>query len=65
MSITYGLGGGIVCGGDTGSPVTPVYKPPFHFTGTLYQVAIDVSGELIRDEKAEMRMVMAPKKGHQ
>jgi arylsulfatase A-like enzyme len=59
VPITYGLGGGIVCGADPGSPVTPAYKPPFHFTGTLYEVVIDVSGELIRDEEAEMRMVMA------
>ena len=59
VPITYGLGGGIVCGADTGSPVTTAYKPPFHYTGTLYQVMIDVSSELIRDEEAEMRMVMA------
>ena len=59
VPITYGLGGGIVCGADPGSPVTPAYKPPFHFTGTLYEVTIDVSGELIRDEEAEMRLVMA------
>ena len=55
VPITYGLGGGIVCGADPGSPVTPAYKPPFHFTGTLYEVTVDVSGELIRDEEAEMR----------
>jgi arylsulfatase len=59
VPITYGLGGGMVCGADTGSPVTPAYKPPFRFTGTLNQVTIDVSGELIRDDEAEMRMVMA------
>ena len=59
VPITYGLGGGIVCGADTGSPVTSAYKPPFHFTGTLYEVTIDVSGELIRDEETEMRLVMA------
>ena len=59
VPITYGLGGGIVCGADTGSPVTPAYKPPFHFTGKLYEVTIDVSGELIRDEEAEMRLVLA------
>jgi len=59
VPITYGLGGGIVCGADPGSPVTPAYKPPFHFTGTLYEVTVDVSGELIRDEEAEMRLVLA------
>jgi arylsulfatase A-like enzyme len=59
VPITYGLGGGIVCGADTGSPVTPAYNPPFRFTGTLFQATIDVSGELIRDEEADMRMLMA------
>jgi arylsulfatase len=59
VPITYGLGGGMVCGADTGSAVTPAYKPPFHFTGKISQVTIDVSGELIRDEEAEMRLVMA------
>ena len=48
VPITYGLGGGIVCGADPGSPVTAAYKSPFHFTGTLYDVTIDVSGDLIR-----------------
>ncbi|MGH7793260.1 MAG: arylsulfatase [Thermodesulfobacteriota bacterium] len=59
MPLSLGLGGGIVCGADTGSPVTSEYKPPFKFTGTLYSVTIDVSGEHIKDEEAEMRKVMA------
>ncbi len=59
MPLSLGLGGGTVCGADTGSPVTPDYKPPFKFTGTLYGVTVDVSGELIKDEAAEMRIVMA------
>ena len=59
MPITIGLAGGIVCGADTGSPVWDKYKPPFKFTGTLYGVTVDVSGELIKDTDAEMRMAMA------
>ena len=59
MPLSLGLGGGIVCGADTGSPVTSEYKPPFKFTGILYGVTIDVSGEHIKDEEAEMRKVMA------
>lgn len=59
VPITYGLGGGIVCGADTGSPVTAAYNPPFHFTGTLYDVTIDVSGELIHDDEAMLRAIMA------
>ena len=37
MPLSLGLGGGIVCGADTGSPVWDKYKPPFKFTGTLSQ----------------------------
>jgi len=59
VPITYGLGGGIACGADHGSPVTPAYRPPFHFTGTLYQVTIDVSGDLIQDDEAVMRLILA------
>jgi hypothetical protein len=59
MPIGLGLGGGIVCGADTGASVTPDYKPPFRFTGTLNGVTVDVSGELIKDEEAEMRVIMA------
>jgi arylsulfatase A-like enzyme len=58
VPITYGLGGGIACGTDLGSPVTSAYKPPFHFTGTIYQVTIDVSGELIQDDEAVMRAII-------
>ena len=54
-----GLAGGIVCGADAGSPVWDKYKPPFKFTGTLYSVTVDVSGELIKDTEAEMRVAMA------
>jgi arylsulfatase len=59
MPICLGLAGGIVCGADTGAAVTPEYKPPFAFTGTLYNVTIDVSGDMIKDAESEMRLVMA------
>jgi arylsulfatase A-like enzyme len=59
MPLSLGLGGGIVCGAEAGSPVTAEYRPPFKFTGTLYNVTVVVSGDLIRDEEAEMRKVMA------
>jgi arylsulfatase len=54
-----GLGGGMVAGADPGSPVTTLYKPPFEFTGTVYSAVVDVSGELIEDKNAAMKMVMA------
>jgi arylsulfatase len=59
MPLSLGLGGGIVCGADPGSPVWNKYKPPFRFTGTLHGVTVDVSGELIKDTEAEMRLAMA------
>ena len=57
--VMYGLAAGFVCGADTGSPVWDKYEPPFPFTGTLYSTTVDVSGDLIRDPAAEMRVHMA------
>jgi arylsulfatase len=58
--LVFGVAGGALeCGQDSGSPVTPEYKPPFEFTGTIDTVTVDVSGELIRDTEAEMRQIMA------
>jgi arylsulfatase len=35
------------------------YQSPFRFTGLLRSVTVDVSGELIIDSEAEMRMAMS------
>ena len=35
------------------------YDGPFTFTGTLHNVTLDVSGELIPDTEAELRMHLA------
>lgn len=59
MPLGLGLAGGIVCGADNGSPVCDKYKPPFKFTGTLYSVTVDVSGDPIKDAEAELRIAMA------
>jgi arylsulfatase len=59
MPLSLGLGGGMVCGADTGSPVWDKYKPPFKFTGKLYSVTVDVSGDLIKDTESQMRIAMA------
>ena len=59
MPLSLGLGGGFVCGADTGSPVWNKYKPPFKFTGTLYSTTVDVSGDLIKDDEAALRAIMA------
>jgi hypothetical protein len=51
--------GALTCGANPGSPVTPDYRAPFRFTGTLHGVVVDVSGDLIPDSESEMRMAMA------
>jgi hypothetical protein len=51
--------GGITCGADPGSPVSPDYQAPFRFTGKLHTVTVDLSGELIDDRESELRMAMA------
>jgi arylsulfatase A-like enzyme len=51
--------GGLTCGADPGSPITPAYQAPFPFTGTLHTVTLDLSGDLITDTDSEMRMAMA------
>jgi arylsulfatase len=51
--------GALTCGANPGSPVTPDYRAPFRFTGTLRGVVVDVSGDLIADSESEMRMAMA------
>jgi arylsulfatase len=59
IPLSMGLGGGIVCGADTGSPVWDRYQPPFRFTGTLHSVTVAVEGELIEDEKKTLDRIMA------
>jgi len=51
--------GALTCGADPGSPVTPDYEEPFRFTGTIDTVTVDLSGELLSDAEAELRMLMA------
>jgi arylsulfatase A-like enzyme len=57
--LSVGLLSTINCGADVGAPVTPKYKTPFPFTGKIYKVTVDVSGELIRDHEVELRKHLA------
>ena len=51
---------GLSCGYDSGAPVLPeVYVAPFEFTGTIHQVVLDVTGELIEDDASTLRRIMA------
>ena len=51
--------GVLACGANPGSPVTSDYPSPFAFTGTIDHVTVDVSGELIKDDEAELRVHLA------
>ncbi len=57
--LALGLTSGVTCGIAPGAPVTPDYEPPFKFTGKIHSVIVDVSGDLIQDREAEMRVIMA------
>jgi arylsulfatase len=35
------------------------YEGPFRFTGTIHRVIVDLSGELITEPEAELRLHMA------
>ena len=59
IPLDIGITEGLTCGRDDGSTVTNDYEAPFAFSGTLEQVVIDVSGELLEDKHAELTSVMA------
>lgn len=60
IPLSLGLAAGAGVGADTGSPVIPdSYKPPFEFTGKIYFVTVDVSGDLIKDDEASIKQIMA------
>lgn len=56
--LSFGLTG-LCCGAAHGAPVIPEYEPPFEFSGKIYGVTVDVSGQLLEDKEAQVRMVMA------
>ena len=50
---------GASCGYAAFDSVNPeVYEAPFRFTGEIKQVVVDVSGEVIKDEEAELKRLM-------
>ena len=50
--------GQLSCGADPGSTVTTDYAGPFRFTGTIHDVTVDLSGELIEDDEATLRLAL-------
>jgi hypothetical protein len=51
--------GALTCGGNPGSSVIPDYEGPVPFSGTIHNVTVDVSGELIEDSEVQVRAAMA------
>jgi hypothetical protein len=47
------------CGYDFGEAVTHEYRVPFRFTGRIREVTVDLSGELIEDDEAQVRKLMS------
>jgi hypothetical protein len=58
VPILFGIEG-LSCGYDFGEAVTHDYRVPFRFTGRIHSVTVDLSGDLIKDKDAEMRMLLA------
>jgi arylsulfatase len=58
VPITFGIEG-LSCGYDFGEAVTHKYRTPFIFTGVIKQVTVDLSGDLIEDDEAKVRILMA------
>jgi hypothetical protein len=51
---------GLTCGYDGGAPVAAEeYSDEFRFSGTIKRVTLDLSGELIPDTEADMKIAMA------
>ena len=57
--LSLGLTGGLTVGADPGAPVAPFYQSPFEFPGKIHSVTFDLSGDVITDDEAEMRRIMA------
>ena len=59
IPFTTGITGGLNVGAFAGAPIIPGSAVPFPFTGTIHSVTVDVDGDLIIDNEAEMRIAMA------
>jgi arylsulfatase A-like enzyme len=58
VPITFGIEG-LSCGYDFGETVSHEYHGAFTFTGKIHSVTVDLSGDLIVDDEAAMRHLMA------
>ena len=58
VPILFGIEG-LSCGYDFGEAVSHEYQAPFTFSGTIHQVTVDLSGELIEDDESTIRRLVA------
>jgi arylsulfatase len=57
--LSLGLTSPLLIGEAPGAAVAPGIVPPFTFTGEIHSVTIEVSGDLIEDDEATLRRLMA------
>jgi arylsulfatase len=55
VPLLLGLGGGLTVGRNPGSPVSQLYGPPFDFTGSIFKVTADISGQSLQDTEEEKK----------
>jgi arylsulfatase len=53
IPLSIGISGGLRVGRNSGSPVSHLYGPPFAFTGTIFKVTADVSGQTLQNTNDE------------
>jgi arylsulfatase len=58
VPILFGIEG-LSCGYDFGEAVSDEYEAPFTFSGKIKEVNFDLSGDLIKDDEAQVRLLMA------
>jgi arylsulfatase len=57
IPLAISMGGGLNVGRNPGSSVSQLYAPPFAFTGTIFKVTADVSGQTLQDSEEEKKAV--------
>jgi arylsulfatase len=59
VPLMFGLGEAVRCGFDQGATVSDDYVAPFHFTGRIKQVVVEVEGRAARDRQQEAAIGLA------
>jgi arylsulfatase len=57
LALQHG-GAGLRLGHDSGFPVSPLYRPPAVFSGTVHFVTIEAPGAAIADPAEEVRAAL-------